>query len=64
MNGRKILGIIVVMAMLMTAIPAMAGNAKAESGWSNNSLLFFVNKWPYMTSSFTFQRWLKWMMTL
>ncbi len=44
MKGRRILGMIVVMAMLMTAIPAMAGNAKAESGGSNESLLFFVNK--------------------
>ena len=46
MKRRKILGIMVVMAMVMTAIPAMAGQAKASSGNSDHvpSYLVVVRK--------------------
>ncbi len=42
MKGKRILGIIVVMAMVLTAVPVLSGNAKAANSNVSNYPSYLV----------------------
>ncbi len=51
MRGKKVLGMVLVMAMVMTAIPLLSGNVKAMSKNSNNIPNYLVVVRKYYGSS-------------